>query len=174
MYQHCKLYIIAYLLGIIPLTAIAAVQDSIPPVFTTLPANFTVSCEIDPVPDFTDWFTSTAGAIADNGDASVFTTISLDAALDSLALKQELSCSNDGILSISFFAIDSCGLQSEVEQADFVIIDNTAPVITNEASDLSAPCDSMTIAVLQDWLDMRGGAIATDNCNDSISGVIVE
>ena len=168
MYQHCKYLIIACLLGISPISVFAEVQDSIPPVFTTLPSNITVSCEVDPIPMFTEWFTTTAGAIADNGTANVFTTISLSIALDTLQIVQALNCRGDGVININFFALDSCGLQSEIKQAQFIIEDNTPPEITFDGEDLSVPCDSMTTESLQGWLDNRLGAIATDNCSDSI------
>jgi len=145
-------------------------QDTIPPVFTTLPVDMTISCEDEVTTPFRGWFSMVAGAVADNGEANIFTTIPLDAALDSLTIIQDEGCNGPNELIVEFFAIDSCGNRTEENaSANFILVDNIPPTIISNAQEITVPCDSSTINTLQNWLDETGNAIIEDNCSDSIS-----
>jgi len=147
----------------------ASDQDTIPPIFTILPSDMTILCEDDFIDPFTVWFSNMAGAEADNGDANIFTTISLAAALDILATIQQEGCLNQEGLAVEFFAIDSCGIRTtENVIASFGFTDNSPPNVVHEAQNMSVPCDTSTITSLQAWLDSRGDSEIEDNCSDTI------
>ena len=171
MNRYCTyLVLVLNISAFLPHLLIASGQDTIPPVFTTLPNDVSISCMDEVTDPFTDWFTTMAGAEADNGEANIFTTIPLNAALDSLASIQDEGCSGPMQLTLAFFAIDSCGNRTvENESANFILTDNIPPTIISEVQNLTVSCDSSTIQNLQAWLDQRGAAIIEDNCSDSIS-----
>ena len=142
-------------------------QDTIRPIFTTLPSDIDFDCSSADLPTlFADWFQSEAGSIADNGEASVFPTIPLNQGLDSLDMLINNLCSDRGEVSIEFFALDSCGNQSlESLRASFVLADTEKPEFITPVSNKEIYCTEGMIDSLQAWLDNKGGASIADNCS---------
>ncbi len=169
MHKYCT-YLFLIVSGFLPLSVYcAAGQDTIPPVFTLLPQDQQVSCDADYQLEFDLWFSEQAFAEADFGEAQIFPTLSQSAALAALdaALTE---CNNTGGLEVGFFATDSCGNNSDSTYlATFSIVDVSPPSITTPAQSVSLLCDGTTSDSLLNWINGYGGAMATDNCGDSIS-----
>ena len=146
----------------------AALNDTIPPVFTDPPRDITVFCTEDIDLAFDIWYSSNASAEADNGEAEVFCTLDAQPALDSLA-SALTSCSMTGSLTLSFFALDSCDLASaDTLQASFIVIDELAPSLSLPASSPALSCNEFTQDSLISWISNAGNALFEDNCSDSI------
>ncbi len=140
-------------------------SDTIPPVFTTVPSNLSISCEQNINNRFTNWYNNQAASVADNGEAQVFALISLDSALTELEFSL-IDCSSTGYYSLGFFAIDSCGNVSlDTLSAAFIVHDRVRPTIVEEATDNIVFCDENTTDSLSQWVTSAGGAIALDNCD---------
>ena len=145
-------------------------QDTIRPVFTTLPSNIDFDCNTDDLTTlFTNWFQDQAGAVADNGGAPVFPTIPLNQGLDSLDMLINNLCVSSNEVSIEFFALDSCGNQSlESQRASFILNDTEKPQFEVAVADKEVFCTASTIDSLQAWLDNKGGASVSDNCSGTV------
>lgn len=144
-----------------------SIQDTIPPVFTTLPAESSAQCDDPNLADlFETWYSRHGGAVADNGEATVFPDISFTVALDSINLISQETCDTINFFEVGFFAIDSCGNQSEgTINAKFFIIDDIKPSIIQSGMDYEMVCDTNTVDSLIAWIDRQAGAIAQDNCS---------
>ncbi len=157
-------------MGLFPVATYAfAVQDTIPPIFTTLPSDSTIVCHTDVTAAFQEWLSNQAYAVADFGEATIVPTLSPASALDSLQSVISQGCSGTGIVPIGFIATDSCGNQSLLTaEASFVIIDNTAPSFVPEAASLEIECTASAKDSLQNWIDTQGGALLADNCSTEL------
>jgi len=81
------------------------------------------------------------------------------------------TCVNDTTyqLIVNFTVSDECG-NSDVTSARFIVIDNTAPTITQSAIDTVVACDGLgNSADINDWVNRYAGALANDNCGGSIT-----
>jgi hypothetical protein len=68
-----------------------------------------------------------------------------------------------GSVPVTFTVTDSCGNASETT-AQLLIEDTSPPVLQAEAADLLIECGSDIDAMILDWLDKNGGALAEDAC----------
>lgn len=144
--------------------------DTIPPVFTALPQDRVVNCDDQVDSIFIDWLNQHAFAEADNGEATVFNTITNDEALTQLNEIRNENCSSTGIFELGLFAIDSCSNFSiDTLYASFTIQDLVSPSFINEAQDLVLPCHTGIKDSLQTWLNNIGNAVFIDNCSDTIT-----
>jgi len=160
-------YLISLLLGFLPLLSYGN-QDTIPPIFTIAPQNLEVSCDSDYESEFDLWFSSQANSEADNGEATVLSEIPLPTALDSLRAAIAQGCDLASV-PVNFFALDSCGNRSEATlQGLFTVTDFIPPSLSVQAHNLSVICNTTTEDSLNTWLNVYGGAVATDLCSDSI------
>merc|ERR1712110_113243 len=66
---------------------------------------------------------------------------------------------------VTFIATDQCG-NSNTTTATYSITDTAAPVINPRAQPHTVPCNDQTRAELLAWVASRGGAQATDACQD--------
>jgi len=140
-------------------------SDTIPPVFTQVPRDTSVNCSSDLSELLSNWYIRQAGAEADNGSATIFSTVSLAQAQDSLTELLATLCKPDDALTLSFFALDSCGNRSlETLEAKFIIFDLIPPNISIPAQDKEVFCNEFTVDSLQQWIDTQGGALATESC----------
>jgi type IX secretion system substrate protein len=74
------------------------------------------------------------------------------------------NCGASGSAIVTFTCTDSCG-NSTSTGATLTVSDNTAPVIENDALDMTAECDGSTFPQeATAWLDSHGGASASDAC----------
>lgn len=178
--QQIATYIYLIIMGTMPLCSygytasnqnetpllLALVTDTIPPVFTQPPRDTSVNCTSPLQDHLTSWYRNQAGALADDGEASIFCTIPLSQAQDSLEdMLTRLCVPNDGFV-LSFFAIDSCGNRSaETLDAQFKIFDLIPPNISQPAQDKEVYCGTSIADTLQQWIDTQGGAVATESCS---------
>ena len=142
-------------------------QDTLPPVFTTPPSDISFDCGSSNLTTlFANWFQSQAGAVADNGEASVLPSTPLNAALDTLDQLRNNLCVNSDAVEIDFFALDSCGNRSlETLSASFTLTDNEKPQFSQPATDKDIYCTLGVLDTLQLWLDSGAGSEITDNCS---------
>jgi hypothetical protein len=142
-------------------------QDTLPPVFTTPPSDISFDCGSSNLTTlFANWFQSQAGAVADNGEASVLPSTPLNAALDTLEQLRNNLCVNSDAVEIDFFALDSCGNRSlETLSASFTLTDNEKPQFSQPATDKDIYCTLGVLDTLQLWLDSGAGSEITDNCS---------
>ncbi len=144
-------------------------QDTIPPVFTQLPSDTIISCELDPNPELINWLDNHASAIADNGEAQIINLLTNQEAIDTLEHIQNSSCSQTAILEVGFIAQDSCNNNSvDTVFANFIIEDTQAPQFIIPPQNQLLDCHYGILDSLQMWLDNIGFAFTTDNCSDTI------
>jgi gliding motility-associated-like protein len=75
-------------------------------------------------------------------------------------------CGASGSALVTFTATDACG-NTATTSATFTIIDDTDPVISIQAADLTVECDgSGNARQFTAWLNSNGGAAASDVCSN--------
>lgn len=158
------------LLPIVALASNDSLQDTIPPIFTKAPRDTTIRCNTPIENILTTWYTSQAGAQADNGNANVVAELSLQSVLDSMTQVLEGDCNETYTLTLGFFALDSCNLRSEETLfADFKVEDKTKPIFDIPAENKDVICSAGVKDSLQSWLDQYGGAQASDDCSETVT-----
>ncbi len=129
-------------------TQVITVQDITAPLFTTVPANITVSCESVPQVD--------TPSATDNCDANVTITYAGETRTDG-------NCPNNYILKRTWSAEDDCGNINTAFQI-ITVQDLTNPVFTFVPSGITVNCDAVPLPETP---------IATDNCSPDPSIVYV-
>ncbi len=125
-------------------TQLITVRDLTSPVFTSVPANTTVSCEsVPPVG---------TPAATDNCDPSVSITYNGEA-------KTNGACPGAYTLKRQWTASDNCGNTKTAVQT-ITVQDLTKPVFTSVPANTTVSCDA---------LPPVGSPVATDNCDPSVS-----
>jgi len=106
--------------------------------------------------NFDTWVSTNAGATATDICSSVGFTNDApnDITID--------TCVNT--VTATFYATDACGNVAPTS-ASYTVRDTTAPVFTQQASDFDEPCGGDLQGDLDNWLQTRGGAVATDTCS---------
>lgn len=135
------------------------VQDTTPPVFTTLPVNDTIACDgAGNTYDIMDYESTLAGAVATD-----------NCAFDSIAMVRDSVV--DGCNSATktyyytFTAVDLCGNNTSVN-ATLNIIDTVAPYFTRHAPDIEVECDAANLQLILDqWRDT---VRYEDGCSDNV------
>ncbi|WP_317292986.1 T9SS type B sorting domain-containing protein [Aestuariibaculum lutulentum] len=106
--------------------------------------------------EYEAWLQTHAGATAtDNCDDNVIWSYEILEILE--------TCGNTSTYKVLFTATDKCNNSAQFN-ANFVIQDNTAPVITVSASNSSVECSSLNGTEFSEWLNNNGGAVASDSC----------
>ena len=159
------------------------VHDLNPPAIISGAQDITVACDgMGNIAEFNAWLAVDAQAIASDActpDASIVKTIQVpsDPSTDnpSIALSNAIAAGCSGgfvaTVTVEFTYTDICGNFSTTD-ADFIIIDQSAPVITTGASDMTVQCDGNgNMADLNNWIANAGGAISTDACTGTNSPV---
>ncbi|MCP1996378.1 gliding motility-associated C-terminal domain-containing protein [Flavobacterium sp. HSC-61S13] len=136
-------------------TATFNVVDTTAPVITVAPVNKIVECDGNGnLAEFNAWLADHAGAVAtDNCGAVTWTYLIEDT---------NTTCGKAGTVIVDFIASDSCGNKT-FKQAVFIIKDTIAPIIDQEAKNLTIECGA-EVDALNAWLNNHGGAISSDNC----------
>ena len=125
------------------------VTDVTAPVIAALPAPSTISCPA--VPAF-------AIATAIDACGSAFTLTSQD-------VTTQGTCAGSYTVIRTWTATDGCGNVATASQT-IAVQDNTAPIITVSAANLSVECDGQgNTGSLNTWLANNGGAAASDSCS---------
>ncbi|MCP3902140.1 MAG: hypothetical protein GY715_00775, partial [Planctomycetes bacterium] len=134
-------------------TATFTIEDTTPPIFTTVPGDVTVEC---------DGSGNTADLNAFLGDVAASDTCGSITLTNDFAGLSDL-CGATGAATVTFTATDECGNQS-TETATFTIEDTTDPFFTDVPDDATVECDgSGNTADLAAFLAQ--GA-ASDACGD--------
>jgi hypothetical protein len=74
------------------------------------------------------------------------------------------TCVNNGYNTVTFRATDNCGRTSFCTGV-YVVVDTEAPNITTNPQDHYEVCNAMTQMNLTNWVQNRGGAVASDGCS---------
>ncbi|WP_455431917.1 HYR-like domain-containing protein, partial [Tenacibaculum aiptasiae] len=138
---------------------IITVKDNTAPIIDeTNKANIDIECGVgNTTQTLQDWLDNNAGATATDNCSSVVWT-------NDYGNDTSIKC-DGSYINVTFTATDACGNQSSVV-AGYLIKDDTAPVITTEASNSTVECDgSGNLSELNTWLSGNGGASATDACS---------
>ena len=142
-------------------TTTATINDNSAPVFVKPPASPIVSCDAFAVQQFNTWL-STAGAATVTDNCSPPQSIILS---NNWPVGQTLTSGCNNAATVSFFATDACGNVSPAQIATFKVVDNNPPSIT-PASDIEFDCDDSNINSFNSWLNINGGATASDICSN--------
>ncbi|WP_284652630.1 HYR-like domain-containing protein, partial [Flavobacterium terrisoli] len=125
------------------------VQDINAPVIAELPAASTINCPA--VPEF-------AQATATDECGSAFELTFEDVTTNT-------NCAGNYSVTRTWTAVDACGNTATASQT-INVQDETAPVITGQASNIIVECDGNgNELALFTWLTTNGGATATDECS---------
>lgn len=144
-------------------TATFTVSDSQKPQFNSLPQDLVVECGSSANAQLNEWLTNVGGATASDVCAS---TVSYSNTAGSVTGD---NCNS--IRPYTFRAADQCG-NVEVATANYVVRDTTAPTISRPVDDATFECDGNgNIAQINQWIQTRGGATATDSCSSNITWV---
>ena len=120
-------------------TTVVTIVDTTDPYFTSLPENITVSCD-EELPGYGEY------AAADNCDTEVEISVSQEEAAG--------DCPQSRIITRVYRATDNCGNQA-VETRYVYVVDTTAPVFGEQASEFTYECGSEILVI---------APTATDNC----------
>ncbi len=128
--------------------------DTLGPVFTVLPMNLTLPCELNIQQEIDHYLLTNGGAIVTDLCSEVQITTELVNEIDS-------QCATFEVLTT---ATDACGLLITATST-ITIFDKTPPLIEIEPQDIEISCESGDIeSQVNAWISTNGGAIATDLC----------
>jgi hypothetical protein len=161
---------------------IITVSDEIAPTIDAQADDMTIECSGAAINN-----SALAGWLGNQAGASASDNCSGDVTWSTIPANPTLSngCGNTGSVTVTFVASDVCGNTSSTV-ATFTVEDTTAPVINNDAQDLTIECGDrheqvyssqqqqfITVTVtdddeFQDWLDSRAGATKlNDACGNT-------
>jgi len=131
--------------------------DTTPPVISIPASNANVQCNgTGNLSSLNLWLSLRGGALATDNCSAVTWTNNFTGIT---------GCGAAGSATVIFTATDACG-NTATTSATFNIIDTVAPNITTPASGVSVVCDGQgNTTDLNNWLNSRGGANATDICS---------
>ncbi len=133
---------------------ITLAADTTAPVWSTNPMEINLACDITDITDtITNW-------LAANGNGVISDASTVSVTHDYTGLD---SCGLTGNAMVTFTALDECG-NSAVATGMITVTDSVAPNINIPAKDTSVLMGNSTLT-LNDWLDIHGGAVATDFCS---------
>ena len=132
MYLNRALYLSLLIILLTATQAISsAIQDTVPPTFTTPPQNLFISCEDALAIELTAWINSGAFSQADNGDAQVISLSTANDVLNLLLQEFGTGCSGTGEAEVGFYAMDDCNnISNDTLFASFVVRDIEGPEFT--------------------------------------------
>jgi gliding motility-associated-like protein len=134
------------------------INDTTDPIISVQAADLTVQCDGNGnIADLNTWLAANGGASASDVCSSVTWSNDFSSVSD--------GCGASGSVTVIFTATDDCGNETTTS-ATFTIQDNTDPIISVQAADLTVQCDGNgNIADLNTWLAANGGASASDVCS---------
>ncbi len=132
--------------------------NSMPPLLDAPAQDTTIECSvINQETAIQAWLNNHGGAVVTNYCGNLNWTNNYDILSN--------GCGASGSAIVTFTATDECG--STVTTALLTIADTNHPVIDVPAIDMVVQCDGQgNLADLNNWLDNRGGALATDACGN--------
>jgi len=137
----------------------------------TIATDLLLDCtESDIGTKITTWYINNAGLQVTSFVSPVTYSAnkSLDSVLTELSRNRTMSCA-DYTISVAFSASDTLGGVEGPFAVSIEVQDTQNPSFTSNSSDLTLLCRDQNIdSSLQGWVQNYGGAIATDNCTDSV------
>ncbi len=127
-------------------------SDSTPPAFDPayLPVDVTVGCGNTPM----------LGPAAVSDNCTAFEDLTIDISDDI-----PIDYCTGGVVERTYTATDAWGNSATYVQYLHIEADNSTPLLIEPAADLYFDCDNGdAAAILQSWIDNRGGAVVSDNC----------
>ena len=142
-------------------TATLYIEDHAVPTISIPAQNFTIECSpSNQQNDILHWLDIHGGAQASDGCSNVIWTDNYTGISD--------GCGSSGMASVIFTATDECG-NSSTTMATITIEDKSPPTIETVAMDTIILCGtSDQTTVIENWLNNRGGASASDLCGSVI------
>ncbi len=145
------------------------VQDTIAPEIETLPSDLVVACGETYQILFNNWILDAGGlTVSDAGTFELFSTFDLIDIEEQVLTSSDTLCSTTAFIPVGFYAIDDCNNSSDTVFANFIIEDNTPPVVTLPIQNVLLECGAGAQDSLLSWIKTQGGAQAEDECGDSI------
>lgn len=145
------------------------VQDTIAPEIETLPSDLVVPCGETYQIQFNNWLLNAGGlTVTDSGTAVLFSTFNMVNIEEEVSSSSDTLCSNTAFIPVGFYAIDDCNNSSDTVFANFIIEDNTPPVITLPIQNVFLECGPSVQDSLVNWLNNQGGAQAQDECGGDV------
>ncbi len=130
------------------------IQDTEPPTFAILPADFIANCGEDNFAQFHQWILDHGGGVGvDNCDPDVEWNIDYFS-------EPSGGCE---VIPVNFAIYDECANANAVS-ASFIVQDNTPPELLSLAEDLTIYCSPDPEGEINAWLNIWGGATAQDDC----------
>lgn len=145
-------------------------QDTQAPIINIPPQDSIQDCSLELESAFEEWYLTAGGAMAtDNSDSIRFEGIpTYDEALQILLSSSDTLCGTTKNVLVSFYATDTFDNRSDTLVARFATIDTIAPIITRDASEIMFTCNQGVQDSIKAWIDRRGGALAADDCADTL------
>jgi len=140
-------------------TAVFTIEDRTAPTFQIPAHDTTIVCSVsNQQVHIQHWLDTHGGAQAYDVNGDVTWTHNYSGLSD--------GCGSTGSATVVFTATDECGNNISTS-ANLTIADHVAPVISLQAQDVKMECNTSSQQNdIQHWLDIRGGAQATDGCSN--------
>lgn len=146
-------------------------QDTTPPEIVNPPQDRLVQCDNpNELTLLQLWYDNSANASATD-DVSIPTiqaTIGNDTLIDTYLATIANNCGNTRSLQVGFYPVDEAGNIGDTLFAIFRTQDSRPPVIQTEAQSVNVSCFVGVQDSLISFIQSAGGAIATDECSDSV------
>ncbi len=150
--------------------------DTVAPVLIQAPQDTSIACDINTIEDAVlDWLSDFANIELDD-NCTATDEISIELVLNGMqtsdvavadSLIQLINTTCGPSLEVVFRYSDLCG-NVDSASATVFLVDDQDPVWTKLPSDLIIPCEQAAFqdSIVQDWLNLRGGGMADDNCGN--------
>ncbi len=135
-----------------------------------MPNDLDLDCTAEIGESITNWYNDNAGFIVSSlvSSTSITANKPLDSVLNEFSKLQILGC-DDYTIEVGFSAMDTFGMTVGPFSAFINVKDKIRPTLSSNASDLIFTCRDEGISLqLEQWIKSYGGAIAVDNCSDSV------
>ena len=142
-------------------TAAVTVTDNEAPSIDNFAVSQSVDCDDPTAISYADWLASNGGATASD-DCTPIT----DADWSANIINNTPGCGTTFERTVAFTVTDACGNSTETT-ATYIITDDAPPAIFPGPMDLTENCGGNDQAVLNNWIDNIGGAMAADNCGNA-------
>ncbi len=138
-------------------TATVTIEDTTAPNFTTVAQNLNIECDANTVTNINAWLAANGNAVANEACGTVSWSHNYTG--------YSTVCPGPGTATVTFTAMDECGLSSST-MATISVSDTQNPTFTTPPSSTQVQCSATVMAQYTAWLDSHGGGIATDACSN--------
>ncbi len=141
--------------------ATVSVTDNEAPSLDNPAVSQSVDCDDLAAVSYADWMATRGGANASD-DCTPIT----DGDWTANVINDIPGCGTTFERTVEFTVTDACG-NSTATTATYILMDNAPPTIVPGPTDLTENCGGNDQAVLNNWIDNIGGAMASDNCGNA-------